>query len=420
MKTSNLSGFYKLSIDERLKLLKDFANLTDDEVSSLKKESSLSLETADRMIENVVGTFSFPLGIATNFLINNKDYLIPMVIEEPSVVAAASNVAKMCRDPGGFKAETTDPIMIGQIHLMDVKNSEEAKKKILAKKKEFTELANSKDSILINFGGGMKDMDVSILDSKQGKIVRTHIFVDCRDAMGANTVNTMVELLTPEIEKLTGGRVYLKIISNFADRRIAKATAVFPKEAIGGEKAVDAILKTYAIADADPYRAATHNKGIMNGISSIVIATGNDFRAMEAGAHAYASRSGEYKPLTSYEKNKKGDLVGKIEIPMQVGTVGGATKVHPTAKICVKILNVKSAQELGGVMAAVGLAQNFAALRAISQEGIQKGHMKLHARNLAASVGSEGAVIDEIAEKMIEEKSVTMTRAKELFDKSKA
>jgi len=382
MTSSRIPGFYKLSPAERLEKVKEFSNLSDEDIQTLTKESSLSLEKADSMVENVIGTHPLPLGVATNFLINDKDYLIPFVIEEPSVVAAASNAAKMARESGGFKTESTDPVMIGQIYLMDT-DPEAAKQKILSKKQEFIDLANSKDPTLVKYGGGARDLDVEIIDTKQGKAMRTHLYVDCRDAMGANAVNTMVEALAPEIEKETGGSAILKIISNLADRRLAKATATFPKEKIGGEEAVDRILKAYAIAAADPYRAATHNKGIMNAISAVTTATGNDWRAIEAGAHAYAARSGKYTSLTSYEKNSNGDLIGRIELPMAVGLVGGATKVHPTAKVCVKILGIKSAQELGEIIAAVGLAQNFAAIRAIAMEGIQAGHMKLHERKIS-------------------------------------
>ena len=382
MSSSRISGFYKLSPAERLEKVKEFSSPSDEDLQTLKKESSLSLEKADSMIENVIGTHPLPLGIATNFLINGKDYLIPFVIEEPSVVAAASNAAKMARESGGFKTESTEPVMIGQIYLMDT-DPEAAKQKILGKKQEFLTLANSKDPTLVKFGGGARDIDVEIIDTEQGKAVRTHLYVDCRNAMGANAVNTMVEALAPEIEKETGGSAILKIISNLADRRLARATAIFPKENIGGEEAVDRILKASAIAAADPYRAATHNKGIMNAISAITTATGNDWRAIEAGAHAYAARSGKYTSLTSYEKNSNGDLVGRIELPMALGLVGGATKVHPTAKVCVKILGIKTAKELGEVITAVGLAQNFAAIRAIAMEGIQAGHMKLHKRKVS-------------------------------------
>lgn len=416
MKTSKLSGFYKLTPGERVKLVKEFAGLTGEETELLKNSSALTLEQANRMVENVIGTYSLPLGVATNFLINDKDYLIPMVLEEPSVIAAASNAAKMARSAHGFKTESTDPVMIGQIHIMGIEDFEAAQQHIQEKKQELIELANSKDPSLIKYGGGARDIEAEVLDTEQGKTLRVHLYVDCRDAMGANAINTMAETIAPILEEATGGDAVLRIISNLADRRIAKATATFPKDQIGGEEAVDRIIKVYAIAAADPYRAATHNKGIMNAISAITIATGNDWRAIEAGAHAYASCSGQYKPLTRYEKNEDGDLVGHIELPMAIGLVGGATKVHPTAQVCVKILGVKSASELGEVIVSVGLAQNFAAIRALAMEGIQKGHMKLHARNLAASVGAKDKQIDEIAKQMISKKNINMSRAKELLD----
>ena len=416
MKTSKLSGFYKLTPGERVKLVKEFAGLTGEETELLKNSSALTLEQANRMVENVIGTYSLPLGVATNFLINDKDYLIPMVLEEPSVIAAASNAAKMARSAHGFKTESTDPVMIGQIHIMGIEDFEAAQQHIQEKKQELIELANSKDPSLIKYGGGARDIEAEVLDTEQGKTLRVHLYVDCRDAMGANAINTMAETIAPILEEATGGDAVLRIISNLADRRIAKATATFPKDQIGGEEAVDSIIKVYAIAAADPYRAATHNKGIMNAISAITIATGNDWRAIEAGAHAYASCSGQYKPLTRYEKNEDGDLVGHIELPMAIGLVGGATKVHPTAQVCVKILGVKSASELGEVIVSVGLAQNFAAIRALAMEGIQKGHMKLHARNLAASVGAKDKQIDEIAKQMISKKNINMSRAKELLD----
>ncbi|MFH1425061.1 MAG: hydroxymethylglutaryl-CoA reductase, degradative [archaeon] len=414
-KSSELSGFYKLTLDERLSAVKDFADLTDEEVSLLKKESALPLDQADRMVENAIGTHALPLGVAVNFLINNKDYIIPMAIEEPSVIAAASNTAKLVRATGGFRTSSTDPIMIGQIYFMDIENPAAAKEKILSKKQEFLEIMNSRDPLLIKYGGGARDIEVDIIETSKGPSLRVHILVDCRDAMGANAINTMVEALSPELQTLVGGDPILRIISNLADRRLARAEVTFPKDALGGAEVVEKILRAYAIADADPYRACTHNKGVMNGISAVIVATGNDWRAVEAGAHAYASRSGQYKPLTKYEINNDGDLVGSIELPMAVGLVGGATKVHPTAQVAVKILGVKSANELGEVIATVGLAQNFAAIRAIATEGIQKGHMRLHARNIAASAGAKGAKIDEIAEQLISENKISMTRAKELL-----
>jgi hydroxymethylglutaryl-CoA reductase len=414
-KSSEVSGFYKKPVDERLKFVQEFAGLTDEEVKVLMNTGSLPLETADKMIENVVGGLTLPFGIGVNFRINGKDMLVPMVIEEPSVVAAASNSAKMARTRGGFTAEFTGPIMIAQIQLTDVDAPEDAKKIIIGAKKELLEHANRQDPVLVQMGGGARDIEVRILDTIQGKMVITHLLVDTRDAMGANAVNTMAEALAPIIEQKTGGRVYLRILSNLAIYRIAKVKAVFAKEAIGGEDVVEGVLSAYAFAEADPFRAATHNKGIMNGVSSVVMATGNDTRAIEAGAHAYASRNGRYTSLSKYEKNSDGDLVASLEMPMAVGIVGGATKTHPTARIALKIMGIKSASELAQVIVCVGLAQNFAALRALATEGIQKGHMGLHARNIAINAGATGDLVEKVAERMVKEKKVRVDRARELL-----
>ena len=416
MKTSRIPGFYKLTIEERVKIVKEFADLTEEEVQLLIKAGSLELDVADRIIENVIGTWPLPLGIAVNFKINGKDYLIPMAIEEPSVVAAASNAAKMALPGGGFIAETTEPIMIGQVQLVGVKDLEEARRIILENKDQILEIANEQDPVLVKFGGGARDLEVRILDTEVGPMVITHLLVDVRDAMGANAVNTMAEAVAPTIERLTGGRVYLRIISNLADRRIARARAVFKKEAIGGEEVVDGIVAAYAFAANDPYRACTHNKGIMNGIIALARATGQDTRALEAGAHAYAARAGRYTSLSKWWKNENGDLEGYLEMPIAVGTVGGITRVHPIAKICLKILGVKSASELAQVMVSLGLAQNFAAIRALATEGIQAGHMKLHARNVAMAAGAKPEEVDLIVERLIREKKIRLDRAKEILE----
>ena len=412
-KPSNISSFYKLPLEERLDKLRDFSGLSDEEIE-LVKNGKLSLSTAQRMIENVVGVLPIPLGIAVNFLINGRDYLIPMAIEEPSVVAAASHAAKLARPSGGFQASSTDPIMIGQIQLVESRSPRDAEKQILASKKEILNIANQQDPMLISKGGGAKDLRVRILPSLTGTMVIAELMVDCRDAMGANVVNTMAESVAPLLEKLSEGRANLRIISNLADRRVARASVGISKEALGGEAVVDGIVDAYAFAAADPYRCATHNKGVMNGVTAVCLATGNDTRAIEAGAHAYASRTGHYSPLTRWNKNDNGDLEGFIEIPAAVGIIGGITAVHPTAKICLKILGVKSAKELGEVIASVGLAQNLAALRALVAEGIQRGHMSLHARNIAAMAGAEGDLIDLVAAAMVSEKKVRLDRAKEL------
>jgi len=418
-KTSLVSGFYKLSPKERLEFVKDFASLTDEDAALLQNTGSLPLDLADRMIENVVGAIPIPLGIGVNFLINKRDYLIPMAIEEPSVVAAASYAAKMARDGGGFYTSSTPPIMVGQIQAVDVKDPYAAKMRVIQAKEEILKKANDQDPVLVSVGGGAKDLDAKVIHTTQGSMLITELHVDCRDAMGANAVNTMAEAVAPMIERITGGRVYLRIISNLATKRLARAWCTVPKEAVGGE-VVDGIVNAYAFAAADPYRAATHNKGILNGIIAVIIATCNDHRAIEAGAHAYAAKNGHYTSLSTWEKNENGDLVGSIELPMAVGLIGGAVRTHPIAKIAIKILDVKTANEFAEVLAAVGLAQNLGALRALAQEGIQRGHMSLHARNIAVAAGATDELIDLVAEKMVEERKIRMDRAKELVEQYKA
>jgi len=415
MESSNIPGFYKLSMEKRREILKKFANLTEEELDLIRNMGALGEHLADHMIENVVSVIEVPMGIAVNFLINDRDYLIPMAIEEPSVVAAASNAAKMARVKGGFKAIATDPIMIGQIEVSGMPDPFGAKFRILENKKKLLEIANQQDPILVKLGGGAKDIEVRILDEKEPMIV-VHILVDVRDAMGANAVNTMAEALAPYIAELSKGKVRLRILSNLATYRLARAYAVFDKDAIGGPDVVDGILEAYKFAMLDPYRATTHNKGIMNGIDAVLIATSNDWRAIEAGAHAYAAMNG-YKSLTKWEKNEDGDLVGYIELPMAVGIVGGATSTHPKAKIARKILNVSSAQEFAGVLAAVGLAQNFAAIRALATEGIQRGHMELHARNVAISAGAVGDEIDLVANELVRQKKIRLDVAQEILKK---
>ena len=418
-RTSKISGFYKLPPGERLDAVKQFAGLSDEEAASIGATGALKYDQLDRMVENVIGSMPVPLGVAVNFLINGRDYLVPMAIEEPSVIAAASNAAKMAREKGGFSTSSTGPVMRGMIQVTGIKDPYSARFAVLSDKQGIIETCNAVDPILVKFGGGCKDVEAYVKEvpgKPNDTMLIVHIIVDCRDAMGANAVNTMAETLAPRLEKLTGGKVYLRIISNLADKRLMRARAVFSKEAIGGEDVVDAIIKAYEFALVDPYRAATHNKGIMNGITAVTLATGNDTRAIEAGAHAYASITGTYLPLTIYEKNTDGDLVGTIELPLAVGLVGGATASHPTAKANVKILGVKTASELGEVMASVGLAQNFAALRALATEGIQRGHMQLHSRNVAIMAGATGDLIDKVAEAMVKEKKVRADRAKELLE----
>ena len=417
---SELPGFYKLGVEDRLKLLQKLAGLTDEEVKVLGNTGGLPGEVANRMIENVVGGMTLPLGMATNFLVNGKDYVVPMALEEPSVVAAASNAAKIARVKGGFRVTNTGPVMIGQIQTVAVPDPNNAAKKLAAKKKEILAKANEQDPMLVSLGGGAKDLNVKVIESLKGRMVIVELIVNCGDAMGANAVNTMAEAVAPLVEDISRGKVYLRIISNLADRRLVKATAVFDKKALGGEEVVEGILLAYAFADADPYRCATHNKWIMNGVIAVALACGQDTRALEAGAHSYAARSGGYKPLTTWKVNRDGDLVGTLEMPMAVGLVGGAAKVHPAAKANVKILGIRTAIELAEVMGAVGLAQNFAALRALASEGIQRGHMKLHARSLAMSAGAKGELVDAVAETMIAEKKIRFDRAKELAEKLSA
>jgi len=413
-KTSRLPGFYKLSIDERLKIVKEFAGLTEEETLALKNFGNLGEKLADVMIENVIGAISYPFAVAVNFMINGREYLVPMVLEEPSVVAAASNAARFMRRDGGIKAEAEASLMIGQVQVINLLNPNYAKMLVLEHKKEIIDLANQQDPILVKLGGGAKDVEARVIDTRIGPMLIVHLIVDVKDAMGANAVNTMCEAVAPLIEKITGGKVLLRIVSNYAVKRLVRAWVKVYKEDIG-EEVVDGIVAASAFAEADPYRAVTHNKGIMNGIIAIALATAQDHRAIEAGAHAYAARTGRYRPLSIWEKDEDGNLVGTLEIPLAVGTVGGATRTHPIARIALKILGVKSAKELAEIMAAVGLAQNFAALRALATEGIQKGHMKLHARNLAIMAGARGELVDKVAELMIKEGKVSYSRAVEIL-----
>jgi len=411
--TSRISGFYKLAPSERLIAVAEQAALGPEEIAQV--QTGLLLDQADKMTENVIGLFQVPLGIATNFVIDGREVLIPMATEEPSVIAAASNGARMARETGGFFTSSTGPVMRALIQATGIGDPFAARQSILLHKDDLMRMANDKDPMLVKYGGGVKDIEVYVIDSKMGPMVVTHLIVDCRDAMGANAVNTMAEALAPRIEQITGGRVYLRIISNLADLRLVRSKAVFKAEEIGGHEVVDGILLAAELAEVDPYRAATHNKGIMNGVTAVVLATGNDTRAVEAGAHAFASIDGRYKSLTRYEKNRDGDLVGTIEMPVAVGLVGGATRVHPVAKTAVKILGVKSADELSRIIASVGLCQNFAALRALASEGIQRGHMSLHAKNVAVQAGAKCDLIEIIAARMAAERRINVDRAVELM-----
>ena len=417
--SSELTGFYKLPMAERLKLVQKLTGLSEEEVKTLSNTGGLPPEVADRMIENVIGGITMPMGVATNFMINGRDYLVPMALEEPSVVAAASNAAKMARVKGGFHVTNTGPVMIAQIQTVEVKDPFRARMDLFLHKDEILAKANDQDPMLVSLGGGAKDLNVKVISSIKGPMVIAELIVNTGDAMGGNAVNTMAEAVAPIVERVTGGKVYLRIISNLADRRLIRVSATFDKEAIGGEAAVDGIVYAYAFAEADPYRCSTHNKGIMNGVIAVAIACGQDIRALEAGAHSYATKHGGYKPLSTWEKNQEGDLVGTLEMPMAVGLVGGAAKTHPAAKAAIKIIGVKTAIELAEVMGAVGLAQNFAALRALASEGIQKGHMKLHARNVAANAGATGDLVDVVANRMIQEKMIRFDRAKAIVEEIK-
>jgi len=394
----------------------EFSGLSEDERNLLIKEGNLDLEVADRMIENVIGTMAYPFAVAVNFLINGKDYMVPMVLEEPSVVAAASNAARWTRKTGGVWAHASDSIMIGQIQVVGVPDPYGKKMELLMHKEEILRIANEQDPVLVKLGGGAKDMEVRVVQTRKGEMIVVHLLVDVKDAMGANAVNTMAEAVAPYIEEITGGKVLLRIVSNLADRRIVRAWCKVDKEEIGGEEVVDRIVLASALAEADPYRAATSNKGILNGVIAVALATGQDHRAIEAGAHAYAARNGKYTSLSRWEKDADGNLVGTLEMPLAVGIVGGATRVHPIARIALKILGVRSARELAEVMGAVGLVQNLAALRALVTEGIQRGHMKLHARNLAMMAGARGELVDKVVEIMIREGKIRFDRAKEIVE----
>ncbi len=415
MSDSSISKFFEKTRKERLDIVSDFADLTDEELEILQNnEGGISFEKADKMIENAIGTFSLPLGIATSFKINGKDYLVPMVIEEPSVIAAASKGAKIARIKGGFKATADESYSIGQIQVLDV-DINSAIKKIQETAKEIIALANSKSNTLSKMNKGAREVSCKIIDTDFGKMLIVELLIDVGDAMGANVTNTMCEAVSPLLEKITGGRTLLRILSNYSTSRIAKATAIFDKNEIGGESVVNDIVLAYQFANNDVYRAVTHNKGIMNGIIAVANATGQDSRAIEAAANAYASRSGQYRSLSKWTKDSDGNLIGSLELPLSVGIVGGIANVHPIAKICMKILKVSSAQELACIMTATGLAQNYSAIKALSTEGIQKGHMRLHARNLAAAAGAKPEQIDKIVQIMIEQKQISLDKAKEIL-----
>ena len=415
MTDSSIPKFHEKTREERLDAVKLFSNLSKEDIQILKTEGGINFEQANNMVENAIGTVSFPLGIATNFTINGTDYLIPMVIEEPSVIAAASKAAKIAKKHGGFVMESDDSYSIGQIQVVDV-DVKSVISKVIKTSDEIIALANSKSKTLSKMGKGAKEISCKEITTNLGSMLVIEILIDVGDAMGANVTNTMCEAVAPLIEKITGGRVILKILSNYSTKRLVRGKAIFDKEELGGEEIVDNIIWAYEFAANDPYRAVTHNKGIMNGVIAVANSTGQDTRAIEAAAHAYASRTGKYTSLTKWKKDGNGNLVGEIEMPMSVGIIGGIINIHPMIKICVKILGVKSAKELACVIGAAGLAQNFSAIRALASEGIQKGHMKLHARNIATSAGVPQEKMDEVISQMTREGNVTVTRAKEILE----
>ena len=420
-KSSRLTGLYNQPLETRIERVAEWADLTADEAEILCGAMGLDITRADQMIENVVGLHGLPLGIAANFVVNGRDVLVPMAIEEPSVVAGASFAARLARVGGGFQATTTDPEMIGQLQVLDVADPWSARFDLLAAREELLALASQTDPVVVGLGGGARDLEVRVLeDTPAGPMLVVHLIFDCRDAMGANTVNTACEALAPRVEQITGGRVMLRILSNLADRRLARARCTVPLEALAfedfpGERVARGIVEAWACAAADPYRAATHNKGIMNGVDAVVVATGNDWRAVEAGAHAYAARSGRYTSLSTWARDAEGNLVGTLEMPLAVGIVGGATRVHPTAQVALKILGVRTARDLAEIIVSVGLAQNLAAVRALATEGIQRGHMRLHARQVAIAAGATGAEVTQVVERMIAEGHIRPDRAESIL-----
>ncbi len=414
MTDSSIPKFHEKSREERIKKVASFSGLSKEDIEILKN-GGISFNEANNMVENAIGTISFPLGIATNFQINGKNYLIPMSIEEPSVIAAASKAAKIAKKQGGFTMKADDSYSIGQIQVVDVKKIKLAMSNVIRSKKEILKLANSKSKTLSKMGKGAKQVTCKKVKSDYGTMLIVELLIDVGDAMGANVTNTMCEGVAPLIEKLTEGRVVLRTLSNYSTKRLVRGTAIFDKEELGGQETVDNIILAYQFAVNDPYRAVTHNKGIMNGIIAVANATGQDTRAIEAAAHAYASRTGRYSSLTEWKKDKDGNLIGKIELPMSVGIVGGIVNIHPVIKVCTKILGIKSAKELACIIGAVGLAQNLSAIRALASEGIQKGHMKLHAKNIAVSAGVTPDKINEVTKRMIKEGNVSVHRAKEIL-----
>ncbi|MBW4435609.1 MAG: hydroxymethylglutaryl-CoA reductase, degradative [Pleurocapsa minor GSE-CHR-MK-17-07R] len=421
-KTSRISGFFKRTLHERAAFIADWAGLSEDQVQALSGDGGLTSQQADHMVENAVGVYALPLGIATNFTINGQDVLVPMVVEEPSVIAACSFAAKLARAGGGFTTSSDEPVMIGQLQVLDVTDLEAAASAILAHKSELLALADSVGGSIIRLGGGARDIVVRPFpDTAIGPMLVIHLLFDTRDAMGANAINTAVELIAPQVEAITGGRVNLRILSNLTDQRKARAECRVPAaelatESLTGPQVVDAVVEAAVFAEVDPYRATTHNKGVMNGIDAVIIATGNDWRAIEAGAHAWAARDGRYTSLTRWWKDETGDLRGSIELPLAVGIIGGATRVHPAAQVALKLMDIRSTRQLAEICAAVGLAQNMAAIRALATDGIQSGHMRMHARQIAVAAGAEDGQIAQVVQQMISEKNIRLERAKAIVD----
>jgi hydroxymethylglutaryl-CoA reductase len=419
--SSRIPGFYNFSLDERWSHLIRLGYLTSEDVAVLKGEAGLIPRQAQHMIENVIGTHALPLGIALNFQVNGTDVLVPMVVEEPSIVAGASFMAKLARAGGGFTASSTPPEMIGQIQILDLPDLPAARSALMENKSALLAEVAKIDPVLSRLGGGPRDLEIRVIEASPiGPFLVAHLIYDVRDAMGANAINTACERLTPRIEALTGGRVHLRILSNLADRRLARAECTIPLEELAfgdfpAERVRDGVIEAWAFAAADPYRAATHNKGIMNGVDAVALATGNDWRAVEAGAHAYAARDGVYTSLSTWGCDPEGNLVGFLALPMAVGIVGGAIKVHPTARVALKLMGITTASQLAEVMVSVGLAQNLAALRALATEGIQRGHMSLHARQVAIAAGATGDQIAKLAQQLVAENTVRIDRAKEIL-----
>ncbi|MFD3482656.1 hydroxymethylglutaryl-CoA reductase, degradative [Streptomyces sp. NPDC058665] len=413
---SRLSGMKDLPIGERRARIARSTSVEPERLEVLDPEQGLTLEQADHMIENAIGVFGVPLGVATNFTVNGRDYLIPMATEEPSVIAAASNAARIARVNGGFTTSTTEPLMRAQIQILDVADPHTARLRLFEARDELMALADKQDPQLSRIGGGVRDVDVHLVDAPAATYVVLHLIVDVRDAMGANAVNTMAEAVAGRAGEIAQGRALLRILSNKADLRLCRARAVFDAEALGGPEVVDDIVHAAALAEADPYRAATHNKGIMNGVVAVVLATGNDTRAVEAGSHSHAvDRHGRYTALSHFEKDSDGNLTGVLELPMAVGLVGGATKVHPVARAAVALLGVETARELGEVITAVGLAQNLAAVRALAAEGIQRGHMSLHARNVAVTAGATPEELPVVVARLITDRAVRGDHAEKIL-----